>query len=240
MYEAPGGDELAPDRGGTEGEQDGDPAGGGNGGARAPPPHIHRHHRGPGDGTGCCPKKGGFLAPPVHYGVCRSTRGFPGTITVSHDALRSYVKDLLISFAESGFERVLILTGHAGSQHISALKEACQMALQERDLRVSLVSIFDLIDPAAVETLHDGHAGEIESSMMMAIRRDLVAELPEEHFPRRPQFLIMKSVRHLMGNGIMGDPSRATAKKGELFLQMAAEGVIRALDELESDSWRDE
>jgi len=180
-----------------------------------------------------------FLAPPVHYGVCRSTRGFPGTITVSHDALRSYVKDLLISFAESGFERVLILTGHAGSQHISALKEACQMALQERDLRVSLVSIFDLIDPAAVETLHDGHAGEIESSMMMAIRRDLVAELPEEHFPRRPQFLIMKSVRHLMGNGVMGDPSRATAKKGELFLQMAAEGVIRALDELESDSWKE-
>lgn len=180
-----------------------------------------------------------FLAPPVHYGVCRSTRGFPGTITVSHDALRAYVKDLLISFAESGFERVLILTGHAGSQHISALKEACQMALQERDLRVSLVSLFDLIDPTAVETLHDGHAGEIESSMMMAIRSDLVAELPEEHFPRRPQFLIMKSVRHLMGSGIMGNPSRATAGKGELFIQMAAEGVIRALDELESDFWKE-
>ena len=184
-------------------------------------------------------RRGVFLAPPLHYGVCRSTRGFPGTITVSHDALRAYAKDLLISFADSGFERVLILTGHAGSQHISALKEACQMALQEREFQVSLVSLFDLIDPKAVETLHDGHAGEIESSMMMAIRSDLVAELPEEHFPTRPQFLIMKSVRHLMGNGVMGDPSRATARKGEIFIQMAVEGIIRALDELESDSWKE-
>lgn len=124
-------------------------------------------------------RRGVFLAPPLHYGVCCSTRGFPGTIAVGHDALRAYAKDLLVSFAESGFERALILTGHAGSQHISALKEACQMALQECDLSVSLVSLFDLIDPKAVETAGDGHAGEIESSMMLAIRSDLVAELPD-------------------------------------------------------------
>lgn len=179
-----------------------------------------------------------FLAPPIHYGVCRSTRGFPGTITVSHDSLRSYVRDVLISLRDSGFESILVLTGHAGSQHISALKEACQMALEARDLRVSLVSLFDLIDPAAVETPHDGHAGEIESSMMLAIRSDLVAGLPEEHFPARPRFLILKDVRSLMGNGIMGNPALATQKKGTAFLEMAAEGVIFALDELESDFGR--
>ena len=179
-----------------------------------------------------------FLAPPIHYGVCRSTRGFPGTITVGPDALRSYVKDILISFADSGFKKVLILTGHAGSQHLSALKEASQMALQERDLQISLVSLFDLIDPAAVETPHDGHAGETETSMMMAIRSDLVKGKPEMHFPQMPRFLIMKSVRHLMGNGIMGNPSPATPEKGKAFLQMAAEGVIRALEELESDLWK--
>lgn len=183
-------------------------------------------------------RRGVFLAPPLHYGVCRSTRGFPGTIAVGHDALRAYVKDLLVSFAESGFKRALILTGHAGSQHISALKEACQMAMQECDLSVSLVSLFDLIDPKAVETAGDGHAGEIESSMMLAIRSDLVAGLPGKHSPQRPRFLILRSVRHLMGNGIMGDPSLATPEKGSLFLEMATEGVIRALDELESDLWR--
>ncbi|MDD1748970.1 MAG: creatininase family protein [Methanothrix sp.] len=178
-----------------------------------------------------------FLAPPLHYGVCRSTRGFPGTITVGHDALRSFARDLLISFADSGFARVMILTGHAGGQHMAALEEACQMAVEERDFHVSLVSLFDLIDAKAVETAHDGHAGEMETSLMMAIRSDLVKGMPAEHFPKRPQFLIMKDVRHLMGNGIMGNPQPATLEKGTQFFQMAVTGVMGALDELESDAW---
>ena len=161
-----------------------------------------------------------FLAPPLHYGVCRSTRGFPGTITVGHDALRAFAKDLLTSFADSGFARVMILTGHAGGQHMAALEEACQMAVEERDFHVSLVSLFDLIDARAVETAHDGHAGEMETSLMMVIRPDLVKGKPAEHFPKRPQFLIMKDVRHLMGNGIMGNPEPATLEKGKQFFQI--------------------
>jgi len=179
-----------------------------------------------------------FLAPPLHYGVCRSTRGFPGTITVGHDAIRAFAKDLLISFADSGFARVMILTGHAGGLHMAALEEACQMAVEERDFHVSLVSLFDLIDFKAVETPHDGHAGEVETSLMMAIRSDLVKGKPAEHFPKRPHFLIMKDVRHLMGNGIMGNPQPATLEKGKQFFQMAVNGVMGALDELESDVWK--
>jgi creatinine amidohydrolase len=174
-----------------------------------------------------------FLAPPLHYGVCRSTRGFPGTITIGHDALRAFAKDLLISFCDSGFLNILILTGHAGGLHMAALEEACQMAVEERDFRASLVSLFDLIDPKSVETPGDGHSGEIETSLMMRIRGDLVAGNPEKHFPCRPRFLIQKNVRHLMGNGVMGDPSRASADKGKAFYEMAVQGVIRALDELE-------
>jgi len=176
-----------------------------------------------------------FLAPPLHYGVCRSTRGFPGTITVSHDALRAFVKDLLISFTNSGFANVMILTGHAGGQHMAALEEACQMAAEERDFRVSLVSLFDFIDASAVQTPHDGHAGEMETSLMMVIRKDLVKGKPAKHFPVRPRFLIMKNVRHLMGNGVMGNPEPATPEKGKAFFDMAVKGVIGALEELESD-----
>ena len=180
-------------------------------------------------------KKNVFLAPPLHYGVCRSTRGFPGTITVSHDALRAFVKDLLISFTDSGFANVMILTGHAGGQHMAALEEACQMAVEERDFRVSLVSLFDFIEASAVQTPHDGHAGEMETSLMMVIRKDLVKGKPAKHFPVRPRFLIMKNVRHLMGNGVMGNPEPATPEKGKAFFDMAVIGVMGALEELESD-----
>jgi creatinine amidohydrolase len=175
-----------------------------------------------------------FVAPPVHYGVCRSTRGFPGTITVSHDSLRSYVYDILLSFYDSGFRRVMILTGHAGGQHISALEEACQLAAAAKDFLLSMVSLFDLIDSGAVEAKGDGHAGEIETSMMMLIRRDLVKGRPAAYFPPRPRFLVLKDIRHLMGGGIMGDPSRASPEKGKLFFDMMVQGVLGALEELES------
>jgi creatinine amidohydrolase len=182
-------------------------------------------------------ERGIFLAPPIHYGVCRSTRAFPGTITVGHDALRGYVRDILISFADSGFSRVMILTGHAGGQHMAALEEAGQMAVGERDFRVSLVSLFDLIDFSTVETPHDGHAGEVETSLMMVIRPDLVKGSPEGNFPKRPRFMIMKDVRHLMGSGIMGNPRPASPEKGRQYFQMAVEGVKAALEELESEEW---
>lgn len=175
-----------------------------------------------------------FLTPPVHYGVCRSTRDFPGTITVTHDGLRAFIHDILLSFCDSGFERVLVLTGHAGGQHMAALEEACQKAVEERDFQVSLVSLFDLIDPKSVETPRDGHSGEIETSLMMAIREDLVKGRPDGNFPLRPRFLVLKDVRYLMGNGIMGDPSRASMEKGKAFFEMAVQGVLKALDEMES------
>jgi creatinine amidohydrolase len=182
-------------------------------------------------------ERGVFLAPPLYYGVCRSTRGFPGTITVGHDALRAFARDLLISFADSGFSRVMILTGHAGGQHMAALEEAGQMAVEERDFRVSVVSLYDLIDLSTAETPHDGHAGEVETSLMMVIRPDLVKGRPHGNFPKRPRFLIMKDVRHLMGNGIMGNPEPASPEKGKQFFEMAVDGVKAALDELESEEW---
>jgi creatinine amidohydrolase len=117
---------------------------------------------------------------------------------------------------------------------MAALEEACQRAAEERDLRVSLVSLFDLIDTKAVQTPGDGHAGEIETSLMMHLRDDLVNGRPKGHFPVRPRFLIQRDVRHLMGNGIMGDPSLASLEKGKDFFEMAVQGVIKALEELES------
>jgi creatinine amidohydrolase len=176
-----------------------------------------------------------FLASPISYGICRSTRGFPGTITVGFDSLRAYVHDVLVSFYDSGFRRVLLLTGHAGGQHVNALEQACHRAIEEREFfRISLASLFDLIDRSLVETFMDGHAGEIETSLMMVIRNDLVKGLPEGYFPHRPKYLVLRDIKHLMGNGIMGDPSKASLEKGKVFFEMAVQGVIGALNELET------
>lgn len=174
-----------------------------------------------------------FVAPPIHYGVCRSTRGFPGTISVGFDALRGYVADILQSFFQNGFESVLVLAGHAGGQHMAALKEACIRAVEATDLRVSLVTDFDFITEG-VETQGDGHAGEVETSRMLFLRPEMVRSIPDASFPERPRYLIMRDMRHLMGDGVMGDPSKASREKGDRFFEAAVTGIIGVLDELES------
>ena len=40
-------------------------------------------------------KAGCLVAPPLRYGVCNSTRNFPGTLTITFDSLRSIMEDIL-------------------------------------------------------------------------------------------------------------------------------------------------
>ncbi len=176
-----------------------------------------------------------FVAPPVHYGICRSTRGFPGTISVGFNALRDYVYDILLGLYESGFRCVLVLSGHAGGQHMASLKEACQNAVNTLDLSISLLTDFDFIKG---DVPGDGHAGDVETSRMLLHRPDLVKGLPEANYPKRPRHLILRSVREMMGNGIIGDPSMASAEKGSRYFEMAVQGVLEALDELEGQHKR--
>jgi len=173
-----------------------------------------------------------FVAPSMPYGVCMSTKGFPGTISIGEASLRHISKDILLSLYWMGFRNVLMLTGHAGSQHMASLREAASKALDVVDLRISLVSDFELVRELA-ETPGDGHAGEIETSRMLLHREDLVKGLPEGQFPTRPKHLILKDMRPLMGSGIIGNPTKASKEKGEAFFQAAVEGVIEAIEELE-------
>ena len=87
-----------------------------------------------------------LVAPPVFYGVCRSTREHPGTVSLSGDTLRALVRDLGREFYRQGLRRLIFLSGHAGGTHMCALVEAGEALLTEfADLRVAVVNILDLL-----------------------------------------------------------------------------------------------
>jgi len=44
-----------------------------------------------------------FIAPPLHYGFCRSTRCHPGTIGISAGALRMMMRDIVKSSTSMDF-----------------------------------------------------------------------------------------------------------------------------------------
>ena len=116
-----------------------------------------------------------LVAPPVFYGICRSTREHPGTVSISGDTLRALLKDLGREFHRQGLRRLVFISGHAGGTHMGALVEAGEALLEEfADLRVAVVNVLDLLRevlaarPDLIKTKGDSHAGEVETAFMMA------------------------------------------------------------------------
>ena len=72
-----------------------------------------------------------FVAPPLHYGVLTSTRQHPGSIGISADSLRLIARDIIKSAYSKGLRKFLLISGHAGSIHMSALREIGEELIDE-------------------------------------------------------------------------------------------------------------
>ncbi len=179
-----------------------------------------------------------IVAPPVHYGQCSSTRNHPGTITLTGNTLRSLVIDLIRSFSKQGFSRIVLFSGHAGSVHMSALREASQDAVDEKpSLRIAVVCDLDLVKEAAddlLETPKDGHAGEIETSRILFLHPDRVGDLPEEEYPQPHPGIVVPDPERYWPGGVWGNPKAANAEKGRLILERTAGALARMVETLKT------
>ena len=84
-----------------------------------------------------------FVAPPVHYGNCRSTACHPGTISISTTTLKMLFKDIVRSLYSHGLRNFIALSGHAGGAHCMALQEAGEELFAEfADCEIAVVTEF--------------------------------------------------------------------------------------------------
>src|SRR5512133_1564804 len=86
-----------------------------------------------------------FVAPPLHYGVCRSTGQHPGTISIRTATLRALTLDICGALYRQGLRRFVLLTGHAGGTHTSTLIDAGEELLNSfADVRVAVLTEYML------------------------------------------------------------------------------------------------
>jgi creatinine amidohydrolase len=186
-------------------------------------------------------ESGALVAPPLFYGVCRSTREHPGTVSLSGDTLRALVRDLGREFYRQGFCNLVIISGHAGGTHMAALLEAGEALLEELPrVRVAVVNILDLLrevlteNPQLVRSKGDAHAGEVETALMLAAYPHLVKGTAPAEWPAFPKYILVRDKRRYWPGGVWGDPAAATAAQGEEILRLEAQRlgqVIAALEE---------
>ncbi len=178
-----------------------------------------------------------FVAPPVHYGNCRSTSAHPGTISISTTTLRMLLKDLVKSFYQQGMRNVVVLTGHAGGAHRLALQDAGEELLAELpELRIAVVTEYELAKEEGrgiIETPGDAHAGEIETSRIMHSHPHLVQGTAPEEYPSFPVGILVRDKRRYWPGGVWGNPAQATTEKGRQIEALVARKVVELVKTLE-------
>ena len=182
-----------------------------------------------------------LIAPPLRYGVCNSTRNFPGTISISFESLYKIARDILKEFIRNGFMRILVLSGHVGQSHLAALKLAAQEVVREQvkecpenNLKIMVCSDYDFAYELKGKYFDekDGHAGTIETSRVMAIRPDLIKGKGKKSYPKLPRFQIVADPERYFPTGVIGDPTTASPKIGQKINKYVINEVIKLIKEL--------
>ncbi len=178
-----------------------------------------------------------FVAPPVHYGICRSTSGHPGTVTIASDTFRALVRDLVRGYYSQGLKNFILISGHAGKTHIGALIEVGEEMLKEfPDIRLAVINEYDFCYKAGhevIEVAGDSHAGEVETSRIQYLFPDLVKGTSAREFPDFPDYVLVRNKPAYWSGGVWGDPALASREKGKKLCRLAAAALAKFVAEFE-------
>ena len=172
-----------------------------------------------------------FVAAPIHYGMCRSASGHPGTIGISGDTLRSLTFDIVSGLYKSGMRNFILYSGHASSKQIAAMQEGSEKFIDTvADVNIAVVSDYDITKHADfIETPGDIHAGEIETSRIMFIEPSLVRldKFPSAEKRQAPNPILIRDHRRYWPGTVEGDPTTSSAEKGEKLCDLVTEHLVQ-------------
>lgn len=197
---------------------------------------------------GCCQKAnelGGKVLqlPVIPYGTETNLREFPLALNLQPSTLSLVLQDLVESLEQSGIRKLLILNSHGGNDFKPFLREM----YGQTEVQIFLCNWYQMIQDLVAEICeHDeDHAGEMETSLIMKLRPELVKsegeKLAADQGERRPlRFEALKNgwvgisrPWHLLTtNSGSGNPHSATAEKGEQIYQEVVARIGTFLAEL--------
>jgi len=198
-----------------------------------------------------------LIAPPWHLGWSSHHMGYPGCITLRPETLTQVAVDMGESLAYHGFKKIIFVNGNrianlppldiaaakirGRTGAFTAVADVSQLAKQE----------FNEIADSAPGGL--GHAGESETSLMLAFHPELVDmdQAVSAQLPARRWAPHVSSETRLDGNrigvphevesftasnkatgGTMGDARAATAEKGRQMIEALSRNLAAFIDDL--------
>jgi len=182
----------------------------------------------------------GYILPSIRYGVCSSTKNFPGSISLSFDTMRNLVYDILSELVRNNVRKIAVISGHAGSMHMSAIRLSAEKIVDEYDVKIIVLSDYELLyDEKGRKSLKrigipewERHGGAIETSRVMVSRPDLIKCKGKKSTPKIPKYHILKNPEKYFPEGIIGDPSTASKSKGEKITDFVVNEIVKLIKEM--------
>jgi creatinine amidohydrolase len=197
---------------------------------------------------------GGLVAPSLCYGYKSQPRTgggnhFPGTTSLSAEAMIAGVRDVIEEFGRHGIRRIVVMDGH--SENTMFITEGIDLALRElrrdgvNDMKILRIGYYEFTSAETEKIVWpDGfpswpleHAGMMETSVMLHLHPDLVdltrlaMDVPAVFPPYDVFPMSFDNIPALPRSGALNDAHRATAEKGELmfkeYVERIAETVAR-------------
>lgn len=177
-------------------------------------------------------------------------RHLAGTIAIDENLMLNLLDNICREISRNGLKKIVLVNSHGGNQGLVALFNMLQL-YSPRDYIVYLVDLVTLCFEGKVETpwelSSDGHAGPTETSIVQAIRPELVAI---EKLPAGAEGKALNRLQSLQNAGVQtgiswyadhpthyqGDASTATAETGKRIQETGAQALARAVRAIKQDT----
>jgi len=179
------------------------------------------------------------VLPPMWWGTSPHHKGFPGTISLRLETFHHLLVDIVESISRHGFYRFLVINGHGGNAGILAasageISESLGVSLATCSYWTTIAGTLRDLGESTLGGM--GHACEMETSLALHLDPPSVdlahlrADLPTARpalaaidFRRPGPVGVALDFSRDTSEGVMGDPTMATAEKGRAFFEAAVD-----------------
>lgn len=170
-----------------------------------------------------------LVLPPIPFGVNTGQREIPFCLNMMPTTQTALLRDLLFSLQDHGVRKLVILNGHGGNDFKQMIRE-----LQpSTSLVLTQVNWYQAVPAAGFFDEPGDHAGELETSVTLHVRPDLVRPLDTagsgkarthriRGFREGWAWMPRPWVKVTDDTGV-GDPSKSTSAKGFAYFTAVTE-----------------
>lgn len=168
----------------------------------------------------------GLLLPALPFGDAWNNEGFAGTLSLSPETVTATIADIGRGLAAAGVRGLIVVNGHFGNRE--PIARAARDLKQHQNFPVLYLD-YPGLERLAAEICSSKpaaptfyHADEVETSMILALQPATVRmDRARPEYPTFPPTYGSEAIMlHTFCNsGVFGDPTAATAEKGEALLR---------------------